>query len=66
MSAFTSGLAVSRMHEAERRRFDLEATIYRGGFDPKRDRIRAPRGRGHGIDPDPNIMRKYRLKGGSC
>ena len=27
---------VSRMREAERRWFNLQATIYRGGFEPKR------------------------------
>ena len=56
---------VSRMREAERSQFDLEATIYRGGFDTKRGRICVPRGRGLGIDPDPDVIRKYRLKGGS-
>jgi hypothetical protein len=33
------------MREAERSRFDLEATIYRGGFDVKRGRICLPRAR---------------------
>jgi hypothetical protein len=51
---------VSRMREAERRQFDLGATIYRGGFDAKRGRICVL-----GIDPDPDVIRKYRLKGGS-
>jgi len=56
---------VSRVREAERCRFDLEATIYRDGFDAKRGWICVPRGRGLGIDPDPDVIRKYRLKGGS-
>jgi hypothetical protein len=51
---------VFRMREAERRQFDLEAAIYRGGFDAKRGRICVL-----GIDPDPDVIRKYRLKGGS-
>jgi len=59
------GHTLSRMREAERRRFDLEATIYLGGFDPKHSGICVPRGRGLGIDPDPDAIRKYRLKGGS-
>ena len=56
---------VSRVREAERRRLDLEATIYRDGFDAKRGRICVPRGRGSGIDPDPDVIRKCRLKGAS-
>jgi L-alanine-DL-glutamate epimerase-like enolase superfamily enzyme len=45
----------------EWRWFDLEATIYGDALSTKRGRISVPLGPGLGIDPDPNVIRKYRL-----
>jgi L-alanine-DL-glutamate epimerase-like enolase superfamily enzyme len=44
----------------EWRLFDLEATIYGDGLAPKRGRISVPEGPGLGIDPDPDIVGRYR------
>ena len=46
----------------EWRWFDLEANIYKGALAPKRGRISVPQGPGLGIDPDPDIIRRYRWK----
>ena len=43
----------------EWRRFDLEAQIYAGALTPKGGRISVPQGAGLGLDPDPNVIRKY-------
>ena len=45
----------------EWRWFDLEATIYGAALSPKHGRISVPQGPGLGIDPDPDVVRKYRL-----
>jgi L-alanine-DL-glutamate epimerase-like enolase superfamily enzyme len=45
----------------EWRWFDLEAAIYGGALRPKRGRIAVPQAAGLGIDPDPHVIRKYRL-----
>ncbi|MGY8635213.1 mandelate racemase/muconate lactonizing enzyme family protein [Bradyrhizobium sp. 14AA] len=45
----------------EWRWFDLEATIYGAALEPKRGRVAVPRGPGLGLDPDPDVVRKYRL-----
>ncbi len=45
----------------EWRWFDLEATIYGGALMPKRGRISVPQGPGLGIDPDPDVVKKFRL-----
>jgi L-alanine-DL-glutamate epimerase-like enolase superfamily enzyme len=45
----------------EWRCFDLEATIYGDALTPKRGRIAVPQGAGLGIDPDPSVVRKFRL-----
>ena len=45
----------------EWRWFDLEATIYGAALSPKQGRISVPQGPGLGIDPDPDVVRKYRL-----
>lgn len=52
------GLADSMI---EWRWFDLEATIYGAALAPKRGRIAVPQGAGLGLDPDPDVVRKYRL-----
>jgi L-alanine-DL-glutamate epimerase-like enolase superfamily enzyme len=44
----------------EWRLFDLEASIYGRALAPKRGRISVPEGPGLGIDPDPDIIRRYR------
>lgn len=44
----------------EWRYFDLEAQILGDGLSPERGRIRVPQGPGHGIDPDPEVIRAYR------
>lgn len=46
----------------EWRWFDLEAAIYGRAFKPKHGRISVPRGAGLGIDPDPEIIGKFRLR----
>ena len=46
----------------EWRWFDLEATIYGNALKPKRGRIAVPQGPGLGVDPDPDMIRKYRLE----
>ncbi|SFO95513.1 L-alanine-DL-glutamate epimerase [Bradyrhizobium sp. Ghvi] len=45
----------------EWRRFDLEAAIYGRAFSPKHGRISVPRGAGLGIDPDPDVIGRFRL-----
>lgn len=45
----------------EWRWFDLEATIYGAALEPRRGRIAVPQGAGLGLDPDPAVVRKYRL-----
>jgi L-alanine-DL-glutamate epimerase-like enolase superfamily enzyme len=45
----------------EWRWFDLEATIFGAALSPKHGRIAVPQGPGLGIDPDPDVVRKYRL-----
>jgi L-alanine-DL-glutamate epimerase-like enolase superfamily enzyme len=45
----------------EWRWFDLEATIYGRAFRPKPGRIVVPQGAGLGIDPDPDVIGKFRL-----
>ena len=46
----------------EWRLFDLEASTYGDAFAPKHGRISVPQGPGLGIDPDPDIIRRYRWK----
>jgi L-alanine-DL-glutamate epimerase-like enolase superfamily enzyme len=45
----------------EWRRFDLEATIYGSALSPKHGRISLPNGPGLGMDPDPDVVRTFRL-----
>lgn len=45
----------------EWRRFDLEATIYGSALGAKGGRISIPQGPGLGIDPDPDVVRTFRL-----
>lgn len=45
----------------EWRWFDLEATIYGDALAPKQGRISVPQGPGLGMDPDPDVVRTYRL-----
>jgi L-alanine-DL-glutamate epimerase-like enolase superfamily enzyme len=45
----------------EWRWFDLEATIYGRALRPERGRIAVPEGAGLGIDPDPEIIGRFRL-----
>jgi L-alanine-DL-glutamate epimerase-like enolase superfamily enzyme len=45
----------------EWRWFDLEATIYGGALQPKHGRVPVPQGPGLGIEPDSDVIRKYRL-----
>ena len=45
----------------EWRWFDLEATIYGAELSPKHGRISVPQGPGLGIEPDPDVVGKYRL-----
>jgi L-alanine-DL-glutamate epimerase-like enolase superfamily enzyme len=45
----------------EWRWFDLEATIYGDALRPSRGRIRVPEGPGLGIDPQPDVIRKFRV-----
>ncbi|HLG81892.1 MAG TPA: mandelate racemase/muconate lactonizing enzyme family protein [Bradyrhizobium sp.] len=45
----------------EWRCFDLEATIYGAALKPKHGRIAVPQGPGLGLDPDPDVIRTYRL-----
>ena len=45
----------------EWRWLDLEATIYGHGLRPKHGRISVPQGAGLGIDPDPDVIGKFRL-----
>ncbi|HEX9472450.1 MAG TPA: mandelate racemase/muconate lactonizing enzyme family protein [Bradyrhizobium sp.] len=45
----------------EWRWFDLEATIYGQALRPKHGRISVPHGAGLGIDPDPDVIGKFRL-----
>jgi L-alanine-DL-glutamate epimerase-like enolase superfamily enzyme len=40
---------------------DLEAQIYGDAITPQHGRIRVPRDPGLGIDPDPGVLRAYRL-----
>jgi L-alanine-DL-glutamate epimerase-like enolase superfamily enzyme len=44
----------------EWRWFDLEATIYGRALRPKHGRISVPQGAGLGIDPDPDVIGKFR------
>jgi len=46
----------------EWRWFDVEAPIYGGALTPARGRISVPQGPGLGIDPDPDVIRAYRMK----
>ena len=46
----------------EWRLFDLEASTYGGALAPKHGRISVPQGPGLGIDPDPDIIGRYRWK----
>jgi len=43
----------------EWRRFDLDAQIYDGALIPKGGRISVPQSPGLGLEPDPNVIRKY-------
>jgi L-alanine-DL-glutamate epimerase-like enolase superfamily enzyme len=43
----------------EWRRFDLEAQIYDGALAPKGGRISVPQNPSLGLEPDPNVIRKY-------
>jgi L-alanine-DL-glutamate epimerase-like enolase superfamily enzyme len=45
----------------EWRWFDLEATIYGESLQPEHGRISVPRGPGLGIDPQPDVIRKFRV-----
>jgi L-alanine-DL-glutamate epimerase-like enolase superfamily enzyme len=45
----------------EWRWFDLETTIYGAALQPSHGRISVPQGPGLGIDPDPDVIRKFRL-----
>lgn len=45
----------------EWRWFDLAAATYGEALKPKDGRIAVPQGPGLGIDPDPDVIRKYRL-----
>jgi L-alanine-DL-glutamate epimerase-like enolase superfamily enzyme len=45
----------------EWRCFDLEAQLYGGALAPEGGRISVPQGPGLGIDPDPNVIRDYRM-----
>jgi L-alanine-DL-glutamate epimerase-like enolase superfamily enzyme len=45
----------------EWRWFDLEAIIYGRALGPKHGRISVPQGPGLGIDPDPDVVEKFRL-----
>jgi L-alanine-DL-glutamate epimerase-like enolase superfamily enzyme len=45
----------------EWRWFDLETTIYGAALQPSRGRIAVPQGPGLGIDPDPDVIRQFRL-----
>jgi L-alanine-DL-glutamate epimerase-like enolase superfamily enzyme len=45
----------------EWRWFDLEETIYGRVLKPKHGRISVPQGAGLGIDPDPDVIGKFRL-----
>ena len=40
---------------------DLEAQVYGNAFIPEHGRIRVPQDPGLGIDPDPGVLRAYRL-----
>jgi L-alanine-DL-glutamate epimerase-like enolase superfamily enzyme len=44
----------------EWRWFDLEATIYGSAISPKRGRIAVPQRAGLGIEPDPDVVSRYR------
>ena len=46
----------------EWRYFDLEATVYGGGFAPENGRVPVPQGPGLGMDPDPDVVQAYLLK----
>lgn len=45
----------------EWRWFNLEASLYGRAFTPKHGRIAVPQGPGLGIDPDPDVVRKFRF-----
>lgn len=45
----------------EWRWFDLEATIYGPAFEPRNGRIAVPQGAGLGIEPDRDVLRRFRL-----
>ena len=45
----------------EWRWFNLETTIYGAALQPSRGRIAVPHGPGLGIDPDPDVIRKFQL-----
>jgi len=49
----------------EWRYFDLEAQVYGGALVPTDGRISIPQGPGLGIDPDPDVIRDYLVRGGS-
>lgn len=45
----------------ERFYFDLDATLYRGAIDPVKGKLAVPQGPGLGIEPDPEVIAKYRV-----
>lgn len=45
----------------EWRYFDLEAQLYGDAIIPKRGAIKVPQGPGLGIEPDPDVIRDYRM-----
>jgi len=45
----------------EWRCFDLEAQLYGGALAPEGGRISVPQGPGLGIEPDPHVIRAYRM-----
>jgi L-alanine-DL-glutamate epimerase-like enolase superfamily enzyme len=47
----------------EWRHLDLEAHIFGDALSPEGGRIKVPQGPGLGIDPDPDVIRKYLIRG---
>jgi L-alanine-DL-glutamate epimerase-like enolase superfamily enzyme len=62
--AFLAGLhvnaALGRQPMVEWRFFDLEALLYGGAATPRHGMISLPQGPGLGVDPDPEVIRRYR------
>ncbi|MGH8630161.1 MAG: enolase C-terminal domain-like protein, partial [Burkholderiales bacterium] len=62
--AFLAGLHVNAALGldplVEWRFFDLEAPLYAGAARPQGGRISLPEGPGLGVDPDPEVIRRYR------